>query len=227
MAISVAISMAGSETSAKAPEGPQAFTIAGQATAEIVEKKSRFIAQLSHVETEEEALAFLQQIREKHRMARHNVYAYRLRDGRARYSDDGEPAQTAGRPTLAVLENEGYVDVVAVTTRYFGGVLLGKGGLVRAYTDAVAQALQAAPKAVILSCSDVQAQLPYALYDQAKRLLQQKGAEEMDAQFSDIVTLKARIKAEDAEGLAQALDQMTHGKGRIVVSQPTDVCFPV
>ncbi len=206
---------------------PQVLTIRGQATAEIVEKKSRFISQLSHVATEDEALAFLVSIREKHRMARHNVYAYRLRDGRARYSDDGEPAQTAGRPTLAVLEHEGFVDVVAVTTRYFGGVLLGKGGLVRAYTDAVAKALQAASRAAILSCSDVEAELPYALYDQVKRLLQQKGAEELDTQFSDVVTLTARIKAEEAEGLAQALDQMMHGKGRLVVSPPTDACFPL
>ena len=111
-------------------------TIEGRAVAEIEEKKSRFIASLAHVETEEEALAFLEEIRAANRMARHNVYAYILRQGgagaagRGRYSDDGEPQKTAGLPTLEVLQHAGLTDVVCVVTRYFGGVLLGTGGLV-------------------------------------------------------------------------------------------------
>lgn len=106
-------------------------TIEGRAVAEIEEKKSRFIASLAHVETEEEALAFLEEIRAANRMARHNVYAYILRQGgagaagRVRYSDDGEPQKTAGLPTLEVLQHAGLTDVVCVVTRYFGGVLLG------------------------------------------------------------------------------------------------------
>ncbi|MFR1639227.1 MAG: IMPACT family protein, partial [Eggerthellaceae bacterium] len=117
-------------------------TIAGRATAEIEEKKSRVIASLAHVETEDEALAFLEEIRAANRMARHNVYAYVLREGgagvqgRVRYSDDGEPQKTAGLPTLEVIQHAGLTDVIAVVTRYFGGVLLGTGGLVRAYTQA-------------------------------------------------------------------------------------------
>ena len=104
-------------------------TIEGRAVAEIEEKKSRFIASLAHVETEEEALAFLEEIRAANRMARHNVYAYILRQGgagaagRVRYSDDGEPQKTAGLPTLEVLQHAGLTDVVCVVTRYFGGVL--------------------------------------------------------------------------------------------------------
>ena len=101
-------------------------TIEGRAVAEIEEKKSRFIASLAHVETEEEALAFLEEIRAANRMARHNVYAYILRQGgagaagRVRYSDDGEPQKTAGLPTLEVLQHAGLTDVACVVTRYFG-----------------------------------------------------------------------------------------------------------
>ena len=110
-------------------------TIRGTATGEYEEKKSRFIAQLSFADSEEKAVAFLEQVRAANRTARHNVYAYRLREGnRERYSDDGEPAKTAGTPALEVLQHSGLTDLVVVITRYFGGVLLGTGGLVRAYT---------------------------------------------------------------------------------------------
>lgn len=116
------------------------LTIQDRATAEIEEKKSRFIAQLCHVETEEEALTFLEEIRVEHRMARHNVYAYIIHgegaSERVRYSDDGEPQKTAGLPTLEALKHAGLSDVIVVVTRYFGGTLLGTGGLVRAYTQA-------------------------------------------------------------------------------------------
>ena len=119
-------------------------TIQGTAQARIEEKKSEFIAHAAFADTEEKALAFLNGIRAKHRTANHNVYAYILRDGaRMRYSDDGEPAGTAGIPMLTALQRGGLTDVVAVVTRYFGGVKLGAGGLVRAYTDAVAQAMDA------------------------------------------------------------------------------------
>ena len=100
-------------------------TIRGTATGEYEEKKSRFIAQLSFADSEEKAVAFLEQVRAANRTARHNVYAYRLREGnRERYSDDGEPAKTAGTPALEVLQHSGLTDLVVVITRYFGGVLL-------------------------------------------------------------------------------------------------------
>ena len=103
-------------------------TIRGTATGEYEEKKSRFIAQLSFADSEEKAVAFLEQVRAANRTARHNVYAYRLREGnRERYSDDGEPAKTAGTPALEVLQHSGLTDLVVVITRYFGGVLLGTG----------------------------------------------------------------------------------------------------
>ena len=112
-------------------------TIQGMATAEIEEKRSRFIANVSFADTEEKALAFLASVRAQHRTARHNVYAYVLREGgRMRYSDDGEPAKTAGLPVLESIQHAGLTDCVVVVTRYFGGILLGTGGLVRAYTAA-------------------------------------------------------------------------------------------
>ena len=105
-------------------------TIRGTATGEYEEKKSRFIASLSFADSEEAAVAFLEQVRAANRTARHNVYAYRLREGnRERYSDDGEPAKTAGTPALEVLQHSGLTDLIVVVTRYFGGVLLGTGGL--------------------------------------------------------------------------------------------------
>ena len=125
-------------------------TIRGTATGEYEEKKSRFIAQLSFADSEEKAVAFLEQVRAANRTARHNVYAYRLREGnRERYSDDGEPAKTAGTPALEVLQHSGLTDLVVVITRYFGGVLLGTGGLVRAYTTATARALEAADRVTL------------------------------------------------------------------------------
>ena len=106
-------------------------TIEGTATAEIEEKRSKFLSRISFADAEEKALAVLNEVRAQHRTANHNVYAYVLRDGmRTRYSDDGEPAKTSGLPTLEAIRHAGLVDCIVVTTRYFGGTLLGTGGLV-------------------------------------------------------------------------------------------------
>lgn len=128
-------------------------TIQGTAQARIEEKKSEFIAHAAFADTEEKALAFLNGIRAKHRTANHNVYAYILRDGaRMRYSDDGEPAKTSGLPTLEAIRHAGLVDCIVVTTRYFGGTLLGTGGLVRAYTAAANAVLAAAKQVTVQVC---------------------------------------------------------------------------
>ena len=118
---------------------PDYQTIRGISTFEYEEKRSRFIASAAFADTEEAALAHLNRIKAANRTARHNVYAYVLREGgRTRYSDDGEPAKTAGTPVLEAIGHAGLSDVIVVVTRYFGGVLLGTGGLVRAYTAAAA-----------------------------------------------------------------------------------------
>ena len=117
-------------------------TIQGVSLAEIEEKRSRFIARAAFADSEEKALAVLAAVRAEHRTARHNVYAYMLREGsRTRYSDDGEPAKTAGLPVLEAIRHAGVTDCIVVVTRYFGGTLLGTGGLVRAYTESASQAL--------------------------------------------------------------------------------------
>lgn len=212
-------------------------TIEGQVQAEIEEKKSRFICALKHVETEEDALAFLEEVRTANRMARHNVYAYILREGgasagaagRVRYSDDGEPAKTAGLPTLQVLQHAELVDVACVTTRYFGGVLLGTGGLVRAYTGAAQAALDAAQAAgqlvVISRCVDIAAQVPYAHYEQVQRLAADCGAKVLGADFAADVCVRLRMLDGTQQAFLDALCALERGSECAAVSDPLDAAF--
>lgn len=195
-------------------------TIEGTSTAEVVERKSRFIAQLSHASTEDEALEFLESVRAKHAQARHNVYAYRLHGGRSRYSDDGEPAQTSGLPTLEALEHAGLEDVICVTTRYFGGVLLGCGGLVRAYTDACNEAIAAASKCEIRSCVEVRLTMPYQLLDKIKRTLGRFDAKVMSTDYSDVVSMSCLVPSEDVRDLARAIADASGGDVTPDVSEP-------
>lgn len=194
---------------------PAYLTIARRAEAEIEEKKSRFIAQLAHVETEDEALAFLDEIRTAHRMARHNVYAYILRgEGatpRIRYSDDGEPQKTSGLPTLEAICHAGVTDCVIVTTRYFGGTLLGTGGLVRAYGGAAALALQ---KARIVTMQVVVPgvwRVSYAQYEQALRILAECGARLEDTRFEADVALCFAMLEEGRAALCEKAREFCRG----------------
>lgn len=204
-------------------------TIEGRATAEIEEKKSRFIANLAHVETEEEALAFLDEIRTLHRTARHNVYAYVLRaDNRVRYSDDGEPQKTAGLPTLEAIQHAGLTDVIAVVTRYFGGILLGTGGLVRAYTQTTQAGIEAAHVVTVSRCVEVTARMTYPLYEQAQRLADLTGsfgAHLVDAQFTDAVTCVYRLLDGTQQPLIDALVELMRGSDGISVGEPFDAIF--
>lgn len=208
-------------------------TIDGRATAEIEEKKSRFIASVAHVETEDEALAFLEEVRAANRMARHNVYAYVLRsaDGtgsggeRVRYSDDGEPQKTAGLPTLEVIRHAGLTDIAVVVTRYFGGVLLGTGGLVRAYTQATLAGIAAATRVEVSRCVDLEIQLPYSAYEQVRRLLTDSGARIVDERFTDEVYLVARMLDGSQQACLVSLSELMHGKERVQTSAPFDAVF--
>ncbi|MCD8199500.1 MAG: YigZ family protein [Coriobacteriaceae bacterium] len=207
-------------------------TIRGRASAEITEKKSRFIAQLAPVQTEEEALAFLEEVRAANRMARHNVYAYILRSGgsgqteRIRFSDDGEPAQTAGMPVLETIQHAGLTDVVAVVTRYFGGVLLGTGGLVRAYTQATQEALAAAEPVEIVRCVDIEITVAYAQHDQLMHLIAQSGGQVLDTVYED--TARVRLRMPDgAQGrLLEAVSELEHGHEDVRVGKPYDAPDP-
>lgn len=195
-------------------------TIEGEATAEIVEKKSRFIGRVRHVETEEEALAFIAEVKAEHRTARHNVYAYVLRGGRIRYTDDGEPSGTAGMPVLETLQHAGLQDVACVVTRYFGGVLLGTGGLVRAYTQAVQAALAESDIVAMTRCVDIALVLPYQLYEQAMRLASVHQAHVLSSDFTDTVALRLRMEDGTQPPFIDALTELLRGSEAVQVSEP-------
>ena len=198
-------------------------TISATAQAEYEEKKSRFIGQVAHVETEDEALEFLNGVRAANPMARHNVYAYVLRaENRVRYSDDGEPARTSGLPTLSVIEHAQLKDVICVTTRYFGGTLLGTGGLVRAYTKAAQDAFAAAQVVKYAPCCDIVISVDYPLYDQLNHWLASQGIQVLDATFAADVTVEVRVPASEAAGIEAAVTELTHGNVTLLVG---DVAF--
>ena len=193
-------------------------TIEGMAQAEYEEKKSRFIGQVAHVETEEEAVAFLEGVRNANPMARHNVYAYVLRENnRVRYSDDGEPPRTSGLPTLSVIEHAELKDVICVTTRYFGGTLLGTGGLVRAYTKAAQDAFAAARTVTFASCCDIVMSIDYPLYDQLNHWLTGQGIQILETAFAADVTVEIRVLATDVDGICAAITELTHGSAVMLV----------
>ena len=198
-------------------------TIRGSATASITEKKSEFIAAVAHVETEEQAVAFLESIRAQHRTARHNVYAYLLREGeRTRYSDDGEPAKTAGLPVLDVLRHTGLTDIICVVTRYFGGILLGTGGLVRAYTQAAQAALEAAETVTVTPCVRMDVELEYPLYERAALLVEAAGARTESTDYGAGVTLHLLMPDGLQDGLIRQLTELSRGQAKTAVS---DVFF--
>lgn len=204
-------------------------TISGRSIAEIEEKKSRFIAHLAHVESEEEALSFLEEIRTEHRMARHNVYAYILRgegaSERIRYSDDGEPQKTAGLPTLQTLQHAGLTDIACVVTRYFGGTLLGTGGLVRAYTQATQSAIAKSERVTVSVCIDITLRIAYPLYDQMVRIATECNAKTLDTQYADTVTLTLRMLDGTQESFLMKVTELCHGQEDIDISKPLNAIF--
>ena len=204
-------------------------TIAGRCVAEIEEKKSRFIAHLAHVESEDEALAFLEEIRAEHRMARHNVYAYILRgegaSERIRYSDDGEPQKTAGLPTLQTLQHAGLTDIACVVTRYFGGTLLGTGGLVRAYTQATQAAISESKRVTVSVCIDITLRIAYPLYDQMVRIAADCSAKTLDTQYADAVTLTLRMLEGTQEPFLAKVTELCRGQEDITISKPLNAVF--
>lgn len=204
-------------------------TISGRSIAEIEEKKSRFIAHLAHVESEEEALSFLEEIRTEHRMARHNVYAYILRgegaSERIRYSDDGEPQKTAGLPTLQTLQHAGLTDIACVVTRYFGGTLLGTGGLVRAYTQATQSAIAKSERVTVSVCIDITLRIAYPLYDQMVRIAAECNAKTLDTQYADTVTFALRMLDGTQESFLMKVTELCHGQEDIDISKPLNAIF--
>lgn len=207
-----------------APAGYLTLRAGAEARGEFEDRKSRFIAQLAHVESEAEAEAFLAEVRGRHHDARHNVPAWILADGRERCSDDGEPSRTSGMPTLEVLRGAGLADVCCVTTRYFGGTLLGPGGLVRAYTAAAQAALAAAREEGLVAemtlVTPVTVQLPYALYDRVTRMCADAGGKVRDQLFTDDVQLMCSFHAGDEVPFVDAVRELAAGEELARAGEP-------
>lgn len=202
-------------------------TIRAAVSDEFVERRSRFIGYIAPVRTEEEAAAFISEKKALHWDASHNVYAYILRAGQARrYSDDGEPQGTAGVPVLEVLQREGLVDVAVVVTRYFGGVLLGAGGLVRAYSHAAKLAVDAAERMVMSECAELSAMFSYDQYGRIERLLAKYGARTLGSDFAADVTLRVLMKANRVEAFQRDLAELTAGRVTACVEDRRYDCMP-
>jgi len=178
---------------------------------EFYEKKSHFIGRVWPVETEEEALEKIQAMKKQHYDATHNCWAYIIKDGAVRFSDDGEPGGTAGMPMLQVLQREGLYNIVCVVTRYFGGILLGAGGLVRAYTKGAKIAVDAAGKSMKRVWTVLYVPCPYPFYERVKLLVGECEGIIRQCDFGAEVELELLFPEVNAEGFLAKLTDMTSG----------------
>ena len=182
------------------------------AESEFVEKRSRFIGYIKPVETEAEARAFVEEIKKRHYDARHNCWCYLLREGGVvRYSDDGEPQGTAGQPMLGVFEKEGITNLVCVVTRYFGGILLGTGGLLRAYTKGAKDALDAAGVSVVRRWVRRLVPCTYSLYERLKQETERFGAVIEDTEYGADIVLTVLVPEELSDAYAARILDFTAG----------------
>jgi uncharacterized YigZ family protein len=187
-------------------------TVEAPAQDEFTERKSRFIGQIAPVATEEEAMAFVASVRERHREATHNVYAYVLRQGQLmRFSDDGEPQGTAGKPVLDVILREGLTDTAVVVTRYFGGILLGAGGLVRAYAQGAKTAVDAARVLNMQPAAVVELDMGYDFYGKATYILPKYEVVTLDSIFEEGVRLRLLCKASRLPAFRKELEELSSG----------------
>lgn len=201
-------------------------TVLENASDEFVEKRSRFIGYCKPVKTEQEAIDFINEKRSEHWNATHNVYAYSLREGNIkRYSDDGEPSGTAGMPVLDVIVKNKIFDVVVVVTRYFGGVLLGTGGLVRAYSHGSKIAVEAAKPVIMQNCLVCEARCAYNQYGKVSSLIIGVGAAVDDTVYESDVLVKFHIKPDLLGTLNKKLADATSGE--VTVGQKDEQYFAV
>ena len=182
-----------------------------EASSEFTEKRSRFLGRVQRVETEADARAYIEKVKKQHYDARHNCWCYVLHGGVTRYGDDGEPQGTAGQPMLNVFQREGVENAVCVVTRYFGGVLLGAGGLTRAYAKAAKDALDAAGKARMARWARSRVRVPYPLYERLGRLLESLGGVVEDIVYGADVAVTLRLPRERADAFAAAVTELTNG----------------
>lgn len=188
------------------------FTLKQAAEERFIERKSEFIGNATPVKTEAEAIEFVNTIRSKYSDATHNVYAYILREGNlSRFSDDGEPHGTAGLPVMEVLRKEELWDCAVVVTRYFGGILLGAGGLVRAYSAGAKVGIDGAGKIFLKPFVLLEMEMDYGRYNRVVQLMAAHGVRTDDSVFAEDVRLKASVAAERADGFIKAVTDATNG----------------
>lgn len=201
------------------------YSMLGESTGEFIEKKSRFIGFIRRVETEEEALEFIDEKKSKYYDATHNTYAYIIGEKKniQRYSDDGEPSGTAGVPMLEVLKKEDMTNVVTVVTRYFGGVLLGAGGLVRAYTKGVVEAINDGTKVLIKSMNRTKFTYDYAAHGAITNYLITNGYKVIEENYTDMVSVTIDVDPEDKK-IFDDMNDMTSGS--VEISSLGEVILP-
>ncbi|ASJ09254.1 thymidylate synthase [Thermococcus siculi] len=193
-------------------------TLKGVGTAELVVKKSVFIGYASPANTEGEAKEFIDKIKTHHSDATHNVSAYVINDGRnfaVRYDDDGEPKGSAGKPVLKVIQNKGLSNVVIVVTRYFGGIKLGYGGLVKAYSDAASLAIENAGIVEVYETERFEVTFPYNLFHAVRETIEKAGAKVVGEEYGELVTFTVETRKGEAEPLMALLTEKTRGRVRL------------
>ena len=195
---------------------------------EYIVDKSRFITTISPCTTEEEAQAFIGRINKEFWDATHNCTAYALgpKQEQQRSSDNGEPSGTAGKPMLEVLKKTGITNVAVVVTRYFGGIKLGAGGLIRAYSHSVAETLRLAPKELHTTRTQLQVTIDYSLYGAVERFLQDKKLH-YEANFGEHVTVTILVPPTDVEGIQKELQDMSHGAATCTILDSIEVVLPI
>ena len=184
----------------------------GNGASEYVEKRSRFLGLVQPVGSEDEAREIIAACKKQYHDARHNCWCYLLRDGTERYSDDGEPQGTAGIPMLEVFRRAGVTNVVCVVTRYFGGVLLGAGGLVRAYTQGAVVALKAAQVVEMLPSCQYLCEVAYPLWDKVQYALKSLPVQLLSSEFTTAVGFTLLIRQTDAQSVLDTLTRVTDGR---------------
>ena len=192
---------------------------AGTGESELTEKRSRFLGHLRKVETEEDAKMFISTIKKQFHDARHNCWCYRIHDVTERFSDDGEPSGSAGMPMLEVFRREDVFNFVCVVTRYFGGVLLGTGGLSRAYSSAAKLALTDAGILLLGRQRKLSVQCPYAFAERLKSFLMSAGAEITDQTYGTYVALTLLVPEAKAEELSVQITDLSNGKAQTVIGE--------
>ena len=188
-------------------------TVSQEAHVEFEEKRSLFIGHAKHVDSEEEALSFIKQIKKEYADATHNCFAYLLNGGIvARYSDDGEPQGTAGMPMLETIRKSGVCDVCVVVTRYFGGILLGAGGLVRAYSHSTSIAIDGATVVTYEPYCEYELRCGYSEYQKYSNLLQNEGAVIDSAEFEADVCVRFAVKRSNSQKIETKISEIGYGK---------------